>query len=50
MKIKQKVTEKSLKVLYKRCKPAMLKKWGKILTYEEFCQTLAYAHENGLDK
>lgn len=49
-KVRQKITEKSLKKIYAKCKPAMLKRFGRVLSYEEFCQSLAYAHDNGLDK
>ena len=42
--------EKNLKKLYEKCKPGMLKKFGRILSYEEFVQHLAYAHEKGMDK
>lgn len=49
-KIKQQFTEKSLKKVYEKCKPAMLKKFGRIMSYDEFIATLAYAHKEGLDK
>lgn len=45
-----KLKEKHLKKLYEKCKPAMLKKFGRILSYEEFVATLGYAHEKGLVK
>lgn len=41
-------TVKSLEKVYNKCKPAMLKKFGRILSFEEFCATLAYAHEKGV--
>jgi len=47
---KQKMKEKSLKQVYEKCKPYMLKKFGRVLSYEEFVRTLAYAHEKGMDK
>lgn len=37
--------DKSLKKIYEKCKPLMIKKFGRILSYEEFCQILAYAHD-----
>ena len=42
--------EKNLKKVYEKCKPGMLKKFGRILPYEEFVKHLAYAHEKGMDK
>ena len=42
--------EKNLKKVYEKCKPGMLKKFGRILTYEEFVHHLAYAYEKGMDK
>ena len=48
-KIKQ-FTEKNLKQVYEKCKPGILKKFGRILSYDEFVATLAHAHEEGLDK
>lgn len=45
MKIKQKITEKSLKKVYEKCKPGMIKKFGRVLSYDEFVQSLAYAHD-----
>lgn len=45
-----KFKEKHLKKIYEKTKPLMLKKFGRILSYEEFVRTLAYAHERGLDK
>lgn len=46
----QQFTEKSLKKVYEKCKPGMLKKFGRVLSYEEFVQTLAYAYQKGLVK
>ncbi len=43
----KKVPEKSLKKVYEKCKPQMMKKFGRVLSYEEFCHTLAYAHHSG---
>lgn len=40
-------TIRSLEKLYEKCKPAMFKKFGRVLSYEEFVATLAYAHEKG---
>lgn len=48
-KIKKNITEKSLKKIYEKCKPAMPSRFGRVLTYEEFCNTLAYAHALGMD-
>ena len=48
-KIKQ-LTEKNLKKIYEKCKPGMLKKFGRILSYDEFVAALSYAHKEGLDK
>lgn len=45
MKIKQKITEKSLKKVYEKCKPGMIKKFGRVLSYDEFVQSLVYAHD-----
>lgn len=42
--------EKSLKKIYEKCKPGMLKKFGRILSYDEFVATLAVAHEKGMVK
>ncbi len=50
MKNIQQFTEKNLKKIYEKCKPAMLKKFGRVLSYDEFVRTLAYAHKEGLDK
>lgn len=47
---KGKITEKSLKKVYEKCKPGMIEKFGRILSYDEFIATLAYAHKEGLDK
>ena len=47
-KLKNKVTEKSLKKVYEKCKPGMQKKFGRVLTYDEFCAHLATAHSKGL--
>lgn len=47
-KLKGKITEKSLKKVYEKCKPGMQKKFGRVLTYEEFCKNLAVAHEKGM--
>lgn len=44
----KKMKEKHLKKLYEKCKPAMLKKFGRILSYEEFVATLGYAHQKGM--
>ena len=41
-------TMRSLEKLYEKCKPAMLKKFGRVLSYEEFIATLGYAHEKGM--
>ena len=43
--MKNKLKEVSLKKVYEKCKPGMLQKFGRVLTYEEFVQYLAIAHE-----
>lgn len=43
-------TMRSLEKLYEKCKPVMLKKFGRVLSYEEFVATLGYAHEKGMVK
>ena len=48
--MKNKIKEASLKKVYEKCKPGMQKKFGRILTYDEFVATLAYAHQKGLVK
>lgn len=48
-KNKKSITEKSLKKIYEKCKPGMQSRLGRVLTYEEFCNTLAYAHAQGMD-
>lgn len=48
MKKRNVVKEKSLQLLYKKCKPCMLKKFGRVLSYDEFVATLAVAHEKGM--
>ena len=45
-----KIKEKHLKKIYEKCKPSMLKKFGRILSYEEFVATLSYVHRKGMDK
>lgn len=50
MKKNNKITEKSLKKVYEKCKPGMQKKFGRVLTYDEFCVHMAYAHKKGLVK
>lgn len=50
MKKSNKITEKSLKKVYEKCKPGMQKKFGRILTYDEFCAHMAYAHKHNLVK
>lgn len=49
-KIKKNITEKSLKKIYEKCKSGMQSRFGRVLTYEEFCQHLSYAHEKGMVK
>ena len=46
--MKKKVSEKHLKKLYDRLKPLMLKKFGRVLSYEEFVANMAYAHQKGM--
>lgn len=46
-KKKLEISEKYLKKIYEKIKPHMLKKFGHILTYEEFVAALAYAHAKG---
>lgn len=38
----------SSKELYKRCLPHMMAKFGRILSYEEFCATLQYAAKHNI--
>lgn len=49
-KIMNNITEKSLKKIYEKCKPGMLQKFGRVLTYDEFVAHLSYAYEKGLVK
>lgn len=44
MKIGKEFGKKSLKKIYDKCKPGMLKKFGRVLSYDEFVATLATAH------
>ena len=44
----KKLREKDLKKVYEKCKPDMLKKFGRVLSYDEFVSTLAVAHEKKL--
>lgn len=46
-KLTHKIAQASAKKLYKRCKPQMLKRFGRILSYEEFCATLQVAANQG---
>lgn len=39
----KRVAQASAKELYKRCKPHMIQRFGRILSYEEFCATLQAA-------
>ena len=41
----RKLKEKDLKKVYEKCRPSMLKKFGRVLSYEEFVASLAYAHD-----
>ena len=41
----RKLKEKNLKKVYEKCRPGMLKKFGRVLSYEEFVASLAYAHD-----
>lgn len=43
--MKKNLNEKTLKKIYEKCKPGMLKKFGRVLSYEEFVAALAYAHD-----
>lgn len=44
----KKLKEKHLRKLYEKLKPMMLKKFGRVLSYEEFIASMAYAHEKGM--
>lgn len=41
----RKLKEKDLKKVYEKCRPCMFKKFGRVLSYEEFVAFLAYAHD-----
>lgn len=40
------LNEKTLKKIYERSKSGMLKKFGRVLSYDEFVSVLAYAHDH----
>lgn len=44
--MKKNLNEKTLKKIYKRSKSGMLKKFGRVLSYDEFISVLAYAHDH----
>lgn len=44
--MKKCINEKTLKKIYEKTKPGMLKKFGRVLSYDEFVSILAYAHDN----
>lgn len=44
--MKKNLNEKTLKKIYEKLKPSMLKKFGRVLSFEEFVATLAYAHDH----
>ena len=46
-KISYKISQASAKELYKRCKPQMIQRFGRELSYEEFCATLQVAAAQG---
>lgn len=39
----KRIAQASAKELYKRCKPHMMQRFGRILSYEEFCTILQAA-------
>lgn len=41
----KKLKEKDLKKVYEKCKPGMLKKLGRVLSYDEFVSALVVASE-----
>lgn len=43
----KRAAQASAKELYKRCKPHMMQRFGRILSYEEFCATLQTAGDQG---
>ena len=47
MKFLKNINEKSLKKIYEKCKPSMQKKFGRVLTYDEFVAILAKNHSSG---
>lgn len=47
MKFLKNINEKSLKKVYEKCKPSMQKKFGRVLTYDEFVAILAKNHSSG---
>lgn len=45
-KEKKNLNEKTLKKIYEKSKSGMLKKFGRVLSYDEFVAMLAYAHDH----
>lgn len=46
MKKLSRANERMLKKLYERSKSGMLQRFGRVLSYEEFVTTMAYAYKN----
>ena len=46
MKKLSRANERMLKKLYERSKSGMLQRFGRVLSYEEFIATMAYAHKH----
>ncbi len=44
--MKKNLNEKTLKKIYERSKSGMLKKFVRVLSYDEFVSVLAYAHDH----
>ena len=44
--MKKNLNEKTRKKIYDRSKSGMLKKFGRVLSYDEFVSVLAYAHDH----
>ena len=44
--MKKNLNEKPLKKIYEKSKSGRLKKFGRVLSYDEFGDMLAYAHDH----
>ena len=47
MKFLKNINEKSLKRVFEKCKSSMQKKFGRVITYDEFVAILAKNHSSG---